>query len=113
LINHKCLLRNSLRTKKPLIKISCAALPETLIEAELFGYEKGAFTDAQARKRVVLNWENPRAEIDAIDNKLLRLLNKRAAIALRVGEAKRRIDTSLCDPSREQEVLTRLSAENL
>ncbi|HEY0426415.1 MAG TPA: prephenate dehydratase [Pyrinomonadaceae bacterium] len=56
--------------------------------------------------------ENPRAEIDAIDDELLRLLNNRAAIALRVGEAKRRIDTSLCDPSREQEVLTRLSVQN-
>src|SRR5215467_5471480 len=42
---------NSLRAKKPFIKVSCAALPETLIESELFGYEKGAFTGAQNRKK--------------------------------------------------------------
>jgi len=38
------------RHARPLIKVSCAALPETLLEAELFGYEKGAFTGANARK---------------------------------------------------------------
>jgi Nif-specific regulatory protein len=42
---------NSLRARKPFIKVSCAALPDTLIESELFGYEKGAFTGAQARKK--------------------------------------------------------------
>ncbi len=42
---------NSLRSGKPFIRVSCAALPETLIEAELFGYEKGAFTGAQAQKK--------------------------------------------------------------
>jgi Nif-specific regulatory protein len=42
---------NSLRANKPFIKVNCGALPETLIESELFGYEKGAFTGAQGRKK--------------------------------------------------------------
>ena len=42
---------NSLRASKAFVKISCAALPNTLIESELFGYEKGAFTGAQTRKK--------------------------------------------------------------
>jgi DNA-binding NtrC family response regulator len=41
----------SARASKPLIKLSCAALPETLLEAELFGYERGAFTGAVSRKQ--------------------------------------------------------------
>ena len=42
---------NSPRAKKPFIKVSCAALPQDLIESELFGYEKGAFTGAQGSKK--------------------------------------------------------------
>jgi len=41
---------NSLRADKPLIKVNCAALPANLVEAELFGYEKGAFTGANRQK---------------------------------------------------------------
>src|SRR6266550_4001110 len=42
---------NSLRAKRAFVKVSCAALPDSLIESELFGYEKGAFTGAEARKK--------------------------------------------------------------
>jgi len=42
--------RLSRRSKRPMIKVNCAALPATLIESELFGHEKGAFTGALARK---------------------------------------------------------------
>ena len=42
---------NSNRRSGPLVKVSCAALPETLLEAELFGHEKGSFTGAMSQRR--------------------------------------------------------------
>ncbi|MCX8034242.1 MAG: sigma-54 dependent transcriptional regulator [Thermodesulfovibrio sp.] len=46
----KAIHYNSPRRDKPFIAINCAAIPETLIESELFGYEQGAFTGASVRK---------------------------------------------------------------
>lgn len=46
----KAIHYHSPRAEKPLVEINCAAIPENLLESELFGYEAGAFTDAKKRK---------------------------------------------------------------
>jgi len=46
----RAIFRKSKRADKPFIKVNCAAIPEDLIESELFGHEKGAFTGAVARR---------------------------------------------------------------
>lgn len=46
--------KNSLRFNKPFIKIDCGAIPENLLESELFGYEKGSFTGADKEGKVGL-----------------------------------------------------------
>ncbi len=56
--------------------------------------------------------EDWRAEIDAIDDELLRLLNTRAALAIRVGETKRSVGLSVWDGAREREVIARVRAAN-
>src|SRR5687767_4146474 len=56
--------------------------------------------------------EDWRLEIDAIDTELLGLLNKRAALAVKVGQSKRLTGIDLCDPVREQEVIERARKQN-
>ena len=50
----KFIHQNGKRNAKPFIQINCAALPESLLEAELFGYEKGAFTGAREQGKIGL-----------------------------------------------------------
>jgi Nif-specific regulatory protein len=79
------------RNKRAFIKVSCAAIPETLLESELFGYEKGAFTGAYSTKRGLLELADGGTifldEIGdispAIQAKLLRVLQEKEF--LRVG----------------------------
>ena len=47
----QCLYHKSNRVGQPFVKVNCAALPDTLLESEMFGYEPGAFTGADRRKR--------------------------------------------------------------
>ena len=79
IVHHK-----SDRFDKPFMEINCAALPETLLESELFGHEKGAFTDARAMKKGLLELAHTGTLVldeigemsPAIQAKLLRVLEK-------------------------------------
>jgi DNA-binding NtrC family response regulator len=50
--------QNSERKSEPFVTLNCASIPDTLIESELFGYEKGAFTDARAMKPGIVEIAN-------------------------------------------------------
>ncbi len=81
----KTLHYNSPRSEGPFTEINCAALPDNLLEAELFGYEKGAFTDARDSKKGLIEVANKGTlfldEIDsmsmALQAKLLSFLESR------------------------------------
>ncbi|MCY3003457.1 MAG: sigma-54 dependent transcriptional regulator [Planctomycetota bacterium] len=89
----------STRAEGPFVAISCAALPETLLEAELFGHERGAFTDARKEKKGRFELaDKGTIFLDDIDDmplamqvKLLRVLQERRFERLG-GESTRRID---------------------
>ncbi len=88
---------NSLRSKGPFIKLNCAALPDTLIEAELFGHERGAFTGADRMKRGRFELaDGGTLFLDEIGDlplhtqiKLLRVLQEREFERLGSGETRR------------------------
>ncbi len=88
---------NSLRSKGPFIKLNCAALPDTLIESELFGHERGAFTGADRMKRGRFELaDGGTLFLDEIGDvpmqtqiKLLRVLQEREFERLGSGEMRR------------------------
>jgi DNA-binding NtrC family response regulator len=91
--------RQSPRAKGPFVAISCGALPETLLEAELFGHEKGAFTDAHRERRGRFELaDKGTLFLDDIDDmpptvqvKLLRVLQERSFERVG-GETTREVD---------------------
>jgi transcriptional regulator with PAS, ATPase and Fis domain len=86
----------SSRRDKPFLAVNCAAIPETLIESELFGHIQGAFTGAKARKGVFERADGGTLFLDEIDAlspgaqvKLLRVLQERTFRSLGGSKDKR------------------------
>jgi DNA-binding NtrC family response regulator len=98
----------SQRRNRPFISVNCAALPESLMEAELFGYEKGAFTGATATKegrielaqRGTLFLDEIGTLTRALQSKLLRVLEERALVRLG-GKKSIRVDFRLVTATNE------------
>jgi len=96
------------RSEKPFVSINCAALPENLIEAELFGHEKGAFTDAKAARAGHIELAHTGTlfldEIAtlglALQTKLLRVLEDRVVTRIG-GHTARKIDFRLITATHE------------
>jgi len=103
----KCLLARAIhaagpRATKPFIEVNCTALPATLMEAELFGHERGAFTDAKESKPGLMEaaeggflFLDEIGDVDlAVQGKLLRAIEERAV--RRVGSVReRKIDVRI------------------
>jgi DNA-binding NtrC family response regulator len=104
----RAIVSHSARAEKPLISINCAALPENLIESELFGHEKGAFTDARAARAGHIELAHTGTlfldEIATLSltlqSKLLRVLEDRAVTRLG-GQSARKIDFRLLAATNE------------
>jgi two-component system response regulator PilR (NtrC family) len=98
----KAIVQSSDRADRPYICLNCAALPESLIESELFGYEKGAFTGADSgRAGLIESTQNGTLFLDEIttlnpglQSKLLRVLQERSVQRLG-GRNARKIDFRL------------------
>ncbi len=104
----RALVANSHRSEKPLISVNCAALPEALIESELFGHEKGAFTGAhQSRAGHIEMADGGTLFLDEIgtlgltlQSKLLRVLEQHTVQRLG-GKLPRKIDFRLITATNE------------
>jgi two-component system, response regulator FlrC len=123
---------HSLRARGPFVSVNCAAIPDQLLESELFGHEKGAFTGAVARRIGKFEEANGGTllldEISAMDArlqaKLLRALQERAVdrvggtrpvpVDIRViATSNRNLDAAVRDGSFRDDLLFRLNVVNL
>lgn len=115
--------RQSPRAEKPFVVINCAGIPESLIESELFGYRKGAFTGALADKEGLFEMaDNGTIFLDevgeltpAIQVKLLRVIQERAFTAVG-GTEEKNVDVrfiSATNKDLEQEVINKRFREDL
>lgn len=119
----KAIHYNSIRREKPFISINCAAIPEGLIESELFGYVKGSFTGASSDKRGLFEAANGGTifldEVEAmpksLQSKLLRVLQDRTFFKIG-GTTPITVDVRIiaaCNERLEEAVKTRQFREDL
>lgn len=98
---------HSPRAAGPFIDINCTAIPTTLLEAEVFGYEKGAYTDAKTAKPGLFEAAEGRTlfldeigDMDlALQAKLLKVIEEKAVVVWGACEPKRSIHASLPQPT--------------